>query len=278
MNRYRRARINAFRRLLREQSGGQVTLNTTIQELVALGVITQERAQSMVNTFNNRLTRGAAQAERTSLIEGNIDTARKVIAYYLHKKYAAIPAGSTIHQSRQDVIGGRKVGFGKKDSEKMLQTVFDKLEIPYESGYDKGSPRGFVDAIFKEFLDLGILTNNSGDVSNSAHVRHGFNSASDLEARAVGFDALGIDPNDILKEFREDGLGLSDEIEIDNDLLTETLFYIADEFALEDEAQGLNAELRREVDKYVNDEINLENVDLGENVDFGDFDYDGDDY
>jgi len=273
MNRYRRARINAFRRLLREQSGGQVTLNTTIQELVALGVITQERAQSMVDTFNNRMSRGAAQAAQTSLIEGNIDTARKVIAYYLHKKYAAVPAGSTIHQSRQDVIGGRKVGFGKKDSEKMLQSVFDSLGVSYASGFGPGSPRGFVDAIFKEFLDSGILTNNAADISNSAHMRYGYDSASDLEDQADGFDDLGIDPKDILKEFRGDGLGFSDDFEIDDDLLADEQFYIADEFALEELAQGLSADLRGAVDDY----LNL-SVDLGESVDFGEFDFDGDDY
>jgi hypothetical protein len=271
MKKYTRARINAYRRLLREQAGGQVTLNTTLKELVSLGVVTQERAQSMVDSYNNRLTRGAAKVAQTSLIDGNIDTARKVIAYYLNKKYAAVPAGSSIHQSRKDVVGGKKVGFGKKDSEKMLQSVFDSLGVSYASGFGPGSPRGFVNVIFKEFVETGILSNNAADISNSAHMRYGFESGSELESKADGFDALGIDP-DIIKEFRENELGLTDELDIGEELFADEKFFVADPYALEEMAEDLNMEFKNAVDDY----INL-SVDLGENVEFGEFDFDGDD-
>jgi len=84
-----------------------------------------------------------------------------------------------------------------------------------------------------------------------------------------------VDPNFFrgskISEFKE----LEDDlIDIDDSLLETEEFEVADEFALEEEANQATQEEKSVIDDYIMDES--VDVELGESVEFGGFDYDGD--
>jgi len=112
----------------------QVTQETTIKELIALGLI----KSSQVDTFNKRLTRKASKAQDSELQT----RANQAVACYIGSQYGY----------------GFENRFRKKPIEKAL--------------LKDGISRGMIDKAIATMVDEGSLVNNSASVNNQCHTRH----------------------------------------------------------------------------------------------------------
>ena len=112
----------------------QVTTETTIKELIALGLI----KASQVDTFNKRLTRKASKAQDTELQQ----KANQAVAFYIGQTY------QTGYDNR----------FRKKPIEKAL--------------LKDGISRSMIDKAIAVMVESGDLVNNSDQVNNQCHTRH----------------------------------------------------------------------------------------------------------
>ena len=109
-----------------------ITPNTTLKELIALGII----KSSQIDTWNRRLTKGA-EKKADSLSQERCHFA---VAYYIGATYKP----------------GQK--FRKKPIEKALLA--------------SGISRSMMDKSIKHLFELGHLANNAHEVNNQCHTRH----------------------------------------------------------------------------------------------------------
>ena len=112
----------------------QVTQETTIKELIALGLL----KAGQVETFNKRLARKASKAQDSEQQQ----RANKAVAMYIGKTYGL----------------GRDNKFRMKPIEKALLSF--------------GISRRNIEVCVKKLVDDGVLANNKGEVANNCHVRH----------------------------------------------------------------------------------------------------------
>jgi hypothetical protein len=274
------------RRMLLEQAGDSISGSTTIEQLVSMGLITQERADAMIDRYNSMLGKQTQKAATEAAFSSNIDIARRAIAYYISRKHPTVSATST-PADIQGLTGAtddfnRPKVFTKKKSESMLAYLFEAIgkdlgdtrADPGRSGSWKrhsATARKLVDAVFDEFVKKGIFRKSSG---GGTSVRYGAIDSDGLSGEAGDISDL-VDPNFFrgskISEFKE----LEDDlIDIDDSLLETEEFEVADEFALEEEANQATQEEKSVIDDYIMDES--VDVELGESVEFGGFDYDGD--
>ena len=113
---------------------GQITQNTTIKELISLGVI----KQSQVNAWIRRLDR-VADKKADSALQERCDQA---IAFYLGATYKP----------------GYENRFRKKPIEKAV--------------LQWGISRAMMDKSIKRLVEEGHLVNNAHEVNNQCHTRH----------------------------------------------------------------------------------------------------------
>ena len=112
----------------------QVTTETTIKELIALGLI----KASQVDTFNKRLARKASKAQDSELQK----KANQAVAFYIGQTY------QTGYDNR----------FRKKPIEKAL--------------LKDGISRSMIDKAIAVMVEQGSLVNNADSVNNQCHTRH----------------------------------------------------------------------------------------------------------
>ena len=112
----------------------QVTTETTIKELIALGLI----KASQVDTFNKRLTRKASKAQDSEAQA----RANQAVAFYIGSTY------QTGYDNR----------FRKKPIEKAL--------------LKDGISRSMIDKAIAVMVEEGTLVNNADSVNNQCHTRH----------------------------------------------------------------------------------------------------------
>ena len=112
----------------------QVTQETTIKELIALGLI----KASQVDTFNKRLARKASKAADSELQT----RANQAVACYIGSTYGY----------------GFENRFRKKPIEKAL--------------LKDGISRSMIDKAIATMVDQGSLVNNADQVNNQCHTRH----------------------------------------------------------------------------------------------------------
>ena len=113
---------------------GQITQNTTLKELISLGII----KSSQLDTWNKRLARGA-EKKADSLSQERCDQA---IAFYLGATY--------------------KPGFENRFRKKPIE----KAVLQW------GISRSMMDKSIKRLVDEGHLVNNAHEVNNQCHTRH----------------------------------------------------------------------------------------------------------
>ena len=113
---------------------GQITQNTTLKELISLGII----KTSQLDTWNKRLERGA-EKKQDSLSQTRCDQA---IAFYLGMTY--------------------KPGFENRFRKKPIE----KAVLQY------GISRSMMDKSIKRLVEEGHLVNNAHEVNNQCHTRH----------------------------------------------------------------------------------------------------------
>lgn len=111
---------------------GQITQNTTLKELISLGII----KQSQLDTWNKRLERGA-EKRADSLSQDRCDQA---IAFYLGMTY--------------------------KPGDKFRKKPIEKAVLQW------GISRTMMDKSIKRLVDEGHLVNNAHEVANQCHTRH----------------------------------------------------------------------------------------------------------
>ena len=112
----------------------QVTTETTIKELIALGLI----KPAQIDTFNKRLNRKASKTADEALQT----RANQAVACYIGATY----------------------GFG-------IENKFRKKPIEKALLKD-GISRSMIDKAIKVMVDEGSLVNNSDAVNNQCHTRH----------------------------------------------------------------------------------------------------------
>ena len=112
----------------------QVTQETTIKELIALGLI----KSSQVDTFNKRLTRKASKAQDSELQE----RANQAVACYIGQTYG--------------------YGIGNKFRKKPIEKALLK----------DGISRSMIDKAIAVMVEQGSLVNNADSVNNQCHTRH----------------------------------------------------------------------------------------------------------
>ena len=112
----------------------QVTQETTIKELIALGLI----KSSQVDTFNKRLNRKASKKADSELQT----RANQAVACYIGSTYGY----------------GYENRFRKKPIEKAL--------------LKDGISRSMIDKAIATMVDQGVLVNNAESVNNQCHTRH----------------------------------------------------------------------------------------------------------
>ena len=112
----------------------QVTQETTIKELIALGLL----KASQVDTFNKRLARKASKAQDSELQT----RANQAVACYIGSQYGY----------------GYENRFRKKPIEKAL--------------LKDGISRAMIDKAIKTMVEEGSLVNNADSVNNQCHTRH----------------------------------------------------------------------------------------------------------
>jgi len=149
-----------LQRLIKEALGALITITnaTTVGELLEMKLI----KQSQVDAWNTSSTKTATKVAAKSLAEGMQKRANMAVAFYLGMTYGLVPEGVTFHDVRKDKDDqGKKLGFGLKATEKALNTA----------GFPNA--RALAEQAYKDLMAAGAITNNRGDVSNNAHVRHG---------------------------------------------------------------------------------------------------------
>ena len=112
----------------------QVTQETTIKELIALGLM----KASQVETFNKRLNRKASKAADSELQT----RANQAVACYIGKTYG--------------------YGFDNRFRKKPIEKALLK----------DGISRGMIDKAIKTMVEQGSLVNNADQVNNQCHTRH----------------------------------------------------------------------------------------------------------
>ena len=112
----------------------QVTQETTIKELIALGLM----KASQVETFNKRLNRKASKKADSELQT----RANQAVACYIGKTYG--------------------YGFDNRFRKKPIEKALLK----------DGISRGMIDKAIKTMVDQGVLVNNADQVNNQCHTRH----------------------------------------------------------------------------------------------------------
>ena len=112
----------------------QVTQETTIKELIALGLL----KASQVDTFNKRLARKASKAQDSEAQA----RANQAVAFYIGQTY------QTGYDNR----------FRKKPIEKAL--------------LKDGISRSMIDKAIAVMVEEGSLVNNAESVNNQCHTRH----------------------------------------------------------------------------------------------------------
>ena len=112
----------------------QVTTQTTLKELIELGLI----KASQVETYNKRLNRKASKTADEALQT----RANQAVACYIGATYGF----------------GMENKFRKKPIEKAL--------------LKDGISRGMIDKAIKTMVEEGSLVNNSESVANQCHTRH----------------------------------------------------------------------------------------------------------
>ena len=113
---------------------GQITTQTTLKELIDLGII----KPAQIQTWNKRLARGA-EKRADSELQTRCDQA---VAFYIGATYKP----------------GYDNRFRKKPIEKALLS--------------SGISRSMMDKSIKTLVELGHLVNNSDQVNNQCHTRH----------------------------------------------------------------------------------------------------------
>lgn len=113
---------------------GQINQNTTLKELISLGII----KEGQIDTWNKRLTRGA-EKRADSLSQSRCHFA---VAYYIGMTYKP----------------GYDNRFRKKPIEKALLS--------------SGISRSMMDKSIKHLVEEGLLVNNADSVNNQCHTRH----------------------------------------------------------------------------------------------------------
>ena len=236
MNRKNLIRMS-LKHLMRLNEG--VTRTSTIGELLASGDITESTTVAELMSMMS-VGQQSATGDKKGIDPEKLKIAKDSIAYYLNASYGKF-AGNY-----GDVIGGKKVGFGKKDCEKMLDEVFLKMGMPCPPYNQPGCARFYVDAVFAEFVDSGILVTNAGTVANAAGTRYA--SPKDIPV-SQGFDFKGS-----LKEFRSMGIMGSDiDVFPDSEVIDEKMYYINDINKLKDLADinKIGEEIAMYVEEYM---------------------------
>ena len=119
----------------------QVTQETTIKELIALGLV----KPALIDTFNKRLTRKASKAQDSELQT----RANQAVACYIGSTYGY----------------GFENRFRKKPIEKAL--------------LKDGISRSMIDKAIAVMVEQGSLVNNADSVNNQCHTRHWRPESSD---------------------------------------------------------------------------------------------------
>lgn len=166
-----RKRLRLSNYNLLTESKGLVTGSTTVEELIAMGILKPDFLTKSNERIGRQQQRATVKATRGSQLE----IARSAIAYFLVNNYGMIPEGEDLHNVRSKKDDKeRRIGFGKKPCEIIVGKVFDAMAIEYNRKVGgAGSARDYTNQVFTDFENLGILTNNRAMVSNNAHVRYG---------------------------------------------------------------------------------------------------------
>ena len=235
-----------YRRRLFESSGS-VTGSTTVDELISMGILKPD----FIETANARLGRQQQRASVSADRSSNLEIARVAIAYFLVNNYGLIPQGAEFGAVKSDSDAkNRKIGFGKKPSEIIVGKVFDAMGIDYNQKVGaSGSARYYVEQVFSELEEEGILTNNKDEVSNNAHARYGKVSDPSLPSEFPSGFPQGEDfPT--LKEFLEPFMG--DQFSFDQGMavMDDITYYIADPEGLKMIADQCDQEICDLVDQF----------------------------
>ena len=119
----------------------QVTTQTTLKELIALGLI----KPAQIDTFNKRLERKASKAQDSELQK----KANQAVAFYIGSTY--------------------QTGFSNRFRKKPIEKALLK----------DGISRSMIDKAIATMVDEGTLVNNSDAVNNQCHTRHWRPESSD---------------------------------------------------------------------------------------------------
>jgi len=119
----------------------QVTTQTTLKELIALGLI----KPAQIDTFNKRLERKASKAQDSELQK----KANQAVAFYIGSTY--------------------QTGFDNRFRKKPIEKALLK----------DGISRSMIDKAIATMVDEGTLVNNSDAVNNQCHTRHWRPESSD---------------------------------------------------------------------------------------------------
>lgn len=255
-NRYRLSSynlLNESRRLI--ETSESVTGSTTVDQLIALGLLKPD----FLETANAKLGRIQQRSKLSEERGSKLEIARVAIAYFLINNYGLIPPGEDIHDVRSDSDAkGRRIGFGKKPSEKIVGKVFDAMGIDYNQKVGaSGSARYYVERVFSELEGEGILTNNKDQVTNNAHARYGKISDPGLpEELPAGFPQGEDFPT--LKEFLEPFMG--DQFSFDQGMavMDDMTYYIADPDRLKMIADQCDQEICDLVDQFSTEALRQE--------------------
>jgi hypothetical protein len=192
------------RKLLRYliiESIKKVTGLTTVGELIAAGLLSQD----FIEKSNKKLDKVANKAAKITEVQSNYDLAKFIIANFLVNTYGISgenPDLTMLKSKKTDL--GQRYAFRKKPVEKKVQEIFDMLVISYPSGFGQGTPRGYVDDVFKELESQGILTTNKSLVSNKAHTRHFMKKDPALDLKTPDIEDLP-KPEDINESYYAKG-------------------------------------------------------------------------
>ena len=112
----------------------QVTQETTIKELIALGLL----KPAQIDTFNKRLTRKASKAQDSEAQA----RANQAVAFYIGQTY--------------------KTGYDNRFRKKPIEKALLK----------DGISRAMIDKAIAVMVEEGSLVNNADSVNNQCHTRH----------------------------------------------------------------------------------------------------------
>ena len=112
----------------------QVTQETTIKELIALGLV----KPALIDTFNKRLARKASKAQDSEAQA----RANQAVAFYIGQTY--------------------KTGYDNRFRKKPIEKALLK----------DGISRSMIDKAIAVMVEQGSLVNNADQVNNQCHTRH----------------------------------------------------------------------------------------------------------